>query len=94
MQNILKSYKHIIKFKTEKNKQKLHFDASETIFLEKKFNKIDSILFEHHFVFKEKIALPRECTDKEKDLIWEGKNKNQNKQIPSFVSCSIHIASV
>lgn len=75
-----------------KKKNKLHFDASKTIFLEK-FNKIDSILLECHFVFQEKIALPRECTNKEKGLIWEGQEPT-SKQTSSFTSYSTHITSV
>lgn len=85
MQNILKSYKHIMEFlKGEnKNKQKLHFDASKTIFLEK-WKEIDSILFKCHFVFQEKITLPRECTNKEKGLTWEGQ-KQKPKQTNTFL---------
>lgn len=95
MQNILKSYKHIMKFKTgeKQNIQKLHFDASKTIFLEK-FNKIDSILFKFHFVYQEKIALPRAYMNKEKGLIWEGQKQKPKQTNPSFTSCSTHIISV
>lgn len=83
-----------MKFKTGKeNKQKRHFDASKIILLEK-FNKTDSNLFECHFIFQEKTALPRECMNKEKGLIWEGQ-KQKPKQTNTFLhKLFTHIASV
>lgn len=73
-----------MKFKTgeKENKQKLHFDASKTIFLEK-FNKIDLILFKFHFVYQEKIALPRACMNRERfDL---GRTKTKTKTNKPFL---------